>query len=166
MIISQPRYNASSLTFQLNTSARVDELPRNWNSPSSPDSLEQTCPIYAAAEDDIYTSVFSRIWIQYLNNESVSPITVSSMIGFNPAQVNQPWRTLACTFQNTTYSLNVIFENGISSINTTMISSAPMSIVGPIDLTEPTEAQYLDPATALFSSLAGSIYGETSENSM
>lgn len=145
---------------RLNSSARLEESPHNWTSPSSPDFLDHSpFPVYAATEPDLFSSKFSTIWIQFFNNDSVSPIKKPSVLGFEPAQVDQSWGTLACTLQNTTYSPNVGFEDGFSAINTTKVSSTPLDITSSFGgKAQPHDAQYLGPASALFTSLAGSIF--------
>ena len=171
MISTSFKYNPhgnSSFEIRLNTSAMLDESPPTWISPGSPDFLEQeTFPIYAAVEPHPGSSKFSKIWVQYLNNDSVSPIIEPSIFSFKPAQIDQVWRTLECTLLNTTYSLKVVFENGISTTSAKTISSTPLDITGALNFsTSPHYAYYLGAARALFSSLAGSIYVENYDSYM
>ena len=160
-------YNFSS-EIRLNASASPEESPRNWISPGSRNFLEQTSfPIYAATEYVNYNSNSSTLWIQYLNNDSASQISFQSMKNLEPSQVDQAWLTLACTLRNTTYSLNVVFKNGVPTVNAKMISSTPLSIIGDSEFSgTPQNAQYLNPAAALFSSLSGSIYAYHRNHSM
>ena len=152
-------YNASSESL-VDASASLEELPHNWISPGSRNFLEQTnIPIYAATAPFIYASNFSTLWIQYLNNDSASQISIPSMMSLEPSQVDQAWRTLACTLQNTTYAMRVHFNDGVPTVNAKMISSMPLKITSHTEfLGRHQNAQYLDPTAALFSSLSGSIY--------
>ena len=152
-------YNVSS-EFRFDASARPEELPRDWISPGSRNFLEQTAfPIYAAIAPVNYSSKFSTLWIQYLNNDSASQISIPSMMSLEPSQVDQTWRTLGCTLQNTTYDMRVHFSDGVPTVDAKMISSTPLSITSHTEfLGRSQNAQYLDPTAALFSSLSGSIY--------
>lgn len=148
---------STPVQIRLNTSARLDGLPHNWISPGSPDFLEQkTFPIYAGTGFYNNSTKFGTMWIQYLKNDSTNPIEIRLASGFEPAQVDQAWQTLACTLQNTTYSLDTEFENGVSAIDVTKISSTPMDLINFIS--ENQAVQYLDPAATLFSGLTGSIF--------
>ena len=151
-------YNASS-KISLNTSASPENLPHKWITPGSRNFLEQTnFPIYAATAPVIYDSNFSTLWIQYLNHDSASQISIPSMMSLEPLQVDKAWRTLACTLQNTTYVMRVHFIDGVPTVNAKMISSTPLSITSQTEYLGDQNAQYLDPTAALFSSLSGSIY--------
>lgn len=150
--------SAASIPVQIrvNTSARPDGLPQNWISPGSPGFLQQqTFPIYASIENDNSTK-FTTVWIQYLKNDSTYPIETRSVSDFEPVQVDQAWQTLACTLQNTTYFLNVEFENGVPAIETERSSSIAIDLTSFIS--ENQAVQYLDPTVALWNGLSGSIF--------
>ena len=155
----------ASFEVRINTSASPADLPRDWIWPESPEFLEQkTFPIYASFIDD---SNVSTLWIQYLQNDSVSPISNSAMMSFEPTQADQAWQTLACTLQNTTYSVNVSFQDWVPAVNAKMVSSTPISTIGHSEFSYDVQnAQYLDPTTAFFESISGSIYADTVNYSM
>ena len=159
-----PSLNASH-EVRLNTSASLDDLPRDWVWPGSREFLGQTTfPIYASI---IQVSNVSTLWIQYLNNDSVSPISNSAMMSFEPTQADEAWQTLACTVQNTTYSVDMSFENWVPTINAKMVSSTPLSTIGHSKFFNNIQnAQYLSPTTALFESIVGSIYADTVNHSI
>ena len=150
---------------RLNTSASPDDLPRDWVWPGSREFLGQRAfPIYASV---IEVSNVSTLWIQYLNNDSVSPISNSAMMSFESTQADQAWQTLACTVQNTTYSVDMSFENWIPTVNAKMVSSTPLSTIGHAKFFYNTQnVQYLKPTTALFESIVGSIYADTVNHSI
>ncbi len=162
-----PNYVLSSNrnSTQLNTSAKVHDLPYDMVWPGSPDFLMQPeVPFYTAVQVDPNTAN-SAIWIQYLRNDSITSITMPEIIHDEPAQLDQAWETLACTLQNRTYSLNAAFENGVSAFNVTVVSFTPMNITGRNEsIGESDHAQYLQSASALFSLLEGSISINTFEN--
>ena len=159
----QPNYMISALgpdvltqfEVRLKTSTGLDDVPNDWISPGSTGFLAGLYfPIYAAAVPDSYSSTLSTIWVQYLNNDSTSPIAGVSFVDFKPAQMDQAWRTLECTLQNTTYSLDVAFENGVSTINTKMTLSTPLVVGDRMHVSSTSDdARYLGVASALFSSL-------------
>ena len=76
-------------------------------------SLSNCCfQSFAAAEPDTSVSSLSMNWTQYLNDDSVNPIEQPLILDFSPVQVDQPWRTMACTLQNSTYTLHMVSKTG------------------------------------------------------
>ena len=87
-------------------------------------------------------------------------------MSFYPTQADQAWQTLACPFQNTTYSVDVS-QNWVSTIHANVVSSTPLSTIGHSEFPYHVQsAQYLNPTTALFETIVGSIYADTVSHSI
>jgi hypothetical protein len=137
-------------TISVNKSGIFELLPSNSTYPGRPEFGNcGEVPLYAASMDG--DDFPNRIWVEYLNNNSLSPLPASTS-SLSLLEQTDAWQTTSCTIQSATHSQYVTFSICIMRQDTKMLS--PMEL----NYTETAFSAYGVPYQVFYTLLLGSIW--------